>query len=59
MMKKMLQYRFSEWQQNLPPEHMTVVSRGRAVYRDPVTVVELLDFKISAELLHINRQTRE
>lgn len=29
--------------------------RARAVYRDPVTVVELLDFQISAELLHIYR----
>lgn len=38
---------------------MTVVCGGRAVYRNPVTVVELLDFKISAELLHINRQTHE
>lgn len=38
---------------------MTVVSRGGAVYHDPVTVVELLDFEISAELLHSNGQTRE
>lgn len=45
-------YRFSEWQQNLASEHMTVVSRCGAVDHDPVTVVQLLDFKISNELLH-------
>lgn len=44
-------YRFSERQQNLPSEHMTVVSRRGAVDHNPVTVVQLLDFKISPELL--------
>lgn len=44
-------YRFSEWKQNLPSEHMTVVSRRRTVNHNPVTVVQLLDFKISTELL--------
>lgn len=49
-------YRFSEWQQNLPSEHMTEVSRRGAVDHDPVTVVQLLDFKVSTELLHIKRE---
>lgn len=44
-------YRFSEWQQNLPSDHMTVVSRRGAVDHNPVTVIQLLDFKISTELL--------
>lgn len=35
---------------------MAVVSRSGAVNDDPVTVVELLDFKISAELLQDNKQ---
>jgi len=44
-------YRFSEWQQNLSSEHMTVVSRCGAVDHNPVTVIQLLYFKISTELL--------
>jgi len=30
---------------------MTVISRRGAVYNDPVTIVQLLDLKISIELL--------
>lgn len=44
-------YRFSEWKQNLPSDYMTVVSRRGTVDHNPVTVVQLLDFKISTELL--------
>lgn len=47
-------YRFSEWQQNLASEHMTVVSRRGAVDHDPVTVMQLLHFKISTKLLRKN-----
>lgn len=54
--RKCYYYRFSEWQQHLPAEHVAVVSRSGAVNDDPVTLVELLHFKISAELLHDNKQ---
>lgn len=49
-------YRFSEWQQNLTSEHVTVVCRRGAVDHDPVTVVQLLDLKISTELLRLKEK---
>lgn len=57
--RKREHYRFSEGKQNLPPQHMTVVRRGGAVHHDPVTVVELLDFKVSAELLQHNKHEQK
>lgn len=50
-------YRFPEWQEDLPSEHMTVVSRRGAVDHNPVTIIQLLDLKISPELLYKNKNS--
>lgn len=44
-------HRFAEGLKDLPPEHMEVVGWGGAVRYDPVTVIQLLDLKVSCDFL--------
>lgn len=44
-------HRFAEGLKDLPPQHMEVVSWGGAVHHNPVTVIQLLDLKVSCYFL--------